>query len=65
MTVNEEFDRFMLRTRWLRWALRKLNGRSAYQNPKLIELSKRLTAWKPCWEERYRGKIKQFTYDNG
>jgi hypothetical protein len=49
MNINEEMHRLVLRKRWINWYLR--NWKPG-KNKKWKRLSKRLSRWKPTYQER-------------
>lgn len=56
MNIHDEFDRLILRRRWILWCdreWRRCQPRKAKRmQRRLLMLAGRLACWKPTWEQR-------------
>lgn len=58
--IHEELGRLVLRARWIRWSLRNYSpGVYRLRDGKHIALSRRLTEFKPTWDERQQEELSE------
>ena len=58
MNIHDEMHRLVLRSRWIRWSLKRFKeGDRRYRWR--LRLSGRLSRWRPTWEQRHQNDVRE------